>query len=117
MSAHIKAFTEIMNIVDRCNPAGRTCSVDQMTKALLSIRELAFQEVTRAPQSEGERAHRELKKRNPALVKTDWCELTDVQRAKWDAKAVEVRQKAEAEFRQEGMGVLGKISTKPAKSE
>ena len=94
MSRHIDAFTEIMNIVDRCNPSGRTCSVDQMTKALLSVRELAFQEATRAPQSEGERAHRECKKKN--LTNTDWCDLTEVQRAKWDAKAVEVRQKREA---------------------
>ena len=115
MSGHIKAFTEIMNIVDRCNPAGRTCSVDQMTKALLSVRELAFQEVTRTPQSEGERAHRECKKKN--LVKTDWCDLTEAQRAKWDAKAVEVRLKRDANLQRDGMDVLGKISTKSAKSE
>lgn len=39
------ALTEIMNIVDRCNPAGRTCSVAQMTQALLDVRELAHQTV------------------------------------------------------------------------
>jgi len=96
MSGHIKAFTEIMNIVDRCNPAGRTCSVDQMTKALLSVRELAFQEVTRAPQSEGEKAHREFRK-SKNFFGLEWCDMTDVQRDKWDAKAVEVRQKRETE--------------------
>lgn len=109
MSRHIKAFTEIMDIIDRCNLIGRACSPDQMTKALLSVRELAFQEVTREPQSEGERAYREFRK-SKYRFGTEWCDLTDVQRSKWDAKAIEVRQRKEVG--QSGRGAPGEIPVK-----
>lgn len=41
----IVVLTEIMNVVDRVNPAGRTCSISDMTKALLEVREAAFEAV------------------------------------------------------------------------
>jgi ethanolamine ammonia-lyase large subunit len=43
--ALVVVLTKIMNVVDRVNPAGRTCSIADMTNALLEIREAAFQAV------------------------------------------------------------------------
>ena len=39
------ALNDIMNVVDRCNPRGRTSSVMQMDTALVEIRELAHQAI------------------------------------------------------------------------
>lgn len=43
--ALVDLLTKIIHVVDRVNPAGRTCSINDMTKALLEIREAAFQAV------------------------------------------------------------------------
>lgn len=48
-----RVLTQIMHIVDRVNPAGRTCSINDMTKALLNIREAAFQAVAVSADHEG----------------------------------------------------------------
>jgi hypothetical protein len=59
--ALVDVLTGIIHIVDRVNPAGRACSISDMTRALLEIREAAFQAIAVPAEHESRQAEDRLK--------------------------------------------------------